>query len=80
MVMSNSASTTFQRIFRQPIKTYNMSKLKFSDGEEFDLSGPLRVILRADGFYVLGENMMMAVNTLKEGIEYINNKKFKKSK
>jgi hypothetical protein len=54
-----------------------MSKLKFSDGEEFDLSGPLRVELRADGFYVLGENMMMAVNTLKEGIEYINNKKQK---
>lgn len=52
-----------------------MSLLKFSDGEEFDLSGPLRVVLRADGFYVLGENMMMAVNTLKEGIEYINNKK-----
>ena len=57
-----------------------MSKLKFRDGEEFDLSGPLRVILRADGFYVLGENMMMAVNTLKEGIEYINSKKSKKSK
>jgi hypothetical protein len=29
---------------------------------------------------VLGENMMMAVNTLKEGIEYINSKKSKKSK
>lgn len=49
-----------------------MSVLKFSDGEEFDLSGPLRIELRADGFYVLGENMMMAVDTLKEGIEYIN--------
>jgi hypothetical protein len=54
-----------------------MSILKFSDGEQFDLSGPLRVELRADGFYVLGENMMIAVNTLKEGIEYINNKKQK---
>jgi hypothetical protein len=49
-----------------------MSKLKFNDGEEFDLSGPLRVELRYDGYYVLGENMMMAVNTLKDGIEYIN--------
>lgn len=28
-------------------KAINMSKLKFSDGEEFDLSGPLRVELRA---------------------------------
>jgi hypothetical protein len=51
-----------------------MSILKFSDGEQFDLSGPLRVELRADGFYVLGENMMVAVDTLKEGIEYINKK------
>ena len=75
----SQASIVSERIFRQP-KRYNMSILKFSDGEEFDLSGPLRVELRADGFYVLGENMMMAVNTLKEGIEYINSKKSKKSK
>ena len=73
--MSNSASTTFQRIFRQPIKTYNMSKLKFSDGEEFDLSGPLRVELRSDGYYVLGENMMVAVDTLEKGIKMIADKK-----
>jgi len=51
-----------------------MSKLKFSDGEEFDLSGPLRVILRADGFYVLGENMMVAVDTLEKGIKMIADK------
>jgi len=52
-----------------------MSKLKFSDGEEFDLSGPLRVVLRADGFYVLGENMMVAVDTLEKGIKMIADKK-----
>jgi hypothetical protein len=52
-----------------------MSILKFSDGEEFDLSGPLRVELRVDGYYVLGENIMFAVNTLEEGLKYINNKK-----
>lgn len=72
----SQASIISKRIFRQP-KRYNMSKLKFSDGEEFDLSGPLRVELRADGYYVLGENMMMAVNTLEEGLTYINNKKQK---
>jgi len=48
-----------------------MSMLKFSDGMEFDLSGPLRVELRSDGYYVLGQNMMMAVNTFEEGQEYI---------
>jgi hypothetical protein len=52
-----------------------MSKLKFSDGEEFDLSGPLRVELRYDGYYVLGENIMVAVDTLEDGLKYINAKK-----
>lgn len=52
-----------------------MSKLKFSDGEEFDLSGPLRVELRSDGYYVLGQNMMMAVNTFEEGQEYVSKNK-----
>jgi len=48
-----------------------MSQLKFSDGEEFDLNGPLRVELRSDGYYVLGQGMMMAVDTFDEGQEYI---------
>ena len=52
-----------------------MSKLKFSDGEEFDLSGPLRVELRSDGYYVLGQNMMMAVNTFEEGQKYVSKSK-----
>ena len=46
-----------------------MSKLTFSDGETFDLSGQLRVELRSDGWYVLGQGTMMAVNTLQEGLE-----------
>lgn len=52
-----------------------MSKLKFSDGETFDLSGPLRVELRSDGYYVLGQGMMMAVNTFEEGQEYVSKSK-----
>jgi len=48
-----------------------MSKLKFSDGEEFDLSGPLRVEERSDGWYVLGENRMMAVASQSEGLKLI---------
>jgi len=38
-----------------------MSTLKFSDGEEFDLSGTLRMEERADGWYVLGNNRMTPV-------------------
>lgn len=41
-----------------------MSQLEFSDGMTFDLSGPLRVELRSDGYYVLGQGMMMAEDTL----------------
>ena len=48
-----------------------MSKLTFTDGETFDLSGPLRLEKRADGWYVLGENRMMAVNDVSEGKKYI---------
>jgi hypothetical protein len=50
-----------------------MSKLKFSDGEEFDLSGPLRTEERSDGWYVLGNNKMMAVNSKSEGLKLIDN-------
>jgi hypothetical protein len=52
-----------------------MSKLTFSDGETFDLSGELRVELRNDGWYVLGQGTMMAVNTYQEGLEWISRKK-----
>ena len=52
-------------------KLKRMSKLKFSDGEEFDLSGPLRIEERSDGWYVLGENKMMAVASQSEGLKLI---------
>jgi hypothetical protein len=48
-----------------------MSILKFNDGEEFDLGGPLRVEERSDGWYVLGDNKMMAVNSQSEGLKLI---------
>jgi hypothetical protein len=51
-----------------------MSQLKFSDGETFNLNGPLRVELRSDGYYVLGQNMMMAVDTLEQGQKVIADK------
>ena len=51
-----------------------MSQLKFSDGETFNLSGPLRVELRSDGYYVVGQGMMMAVDTLEQGQKVIADK------
>jgi hypothetical protein len=49
-----------------------MTTLKFSDGEEFDLSGSLRKEHRIDGWYVLGENKLIPVKDEKEADEYIN--------
>ena len=51
-----------------------MSQLKFSDGITFNLSGPLRVELRSDGYYVVGQGMMMAVDTLEQGQKVIADK------
>ena len=49
-----------------------MTILKFSDGEEFDLSGSLRKEHRTDDLYVLGENRMIPVKDEQEADEYIS--------
>jgi hypothetical protein len=49
-----------------------MSTLRFSDGMEFDLSGPLRIEERSDGFYVVGEGFMCAVKDPAEGEAFIS--------
>jgi hypothetical protein len=49
-----------------------MATLKFSDGEEFDLSGSYRKENRADGWYVLGKNKLIPVKNEKEADEYIS--------
>ena len=51
-----------------------MSQLKFSDGMTFNLSGSLRVELRSDCYYVVGQGMMMAVDTLEQGQKVIADK------
>jgi hypothetical protein len=48
-----------------------MTTLRFSDGEEFDLSGTLRKDHRIDGWYVLGENKLIPVKDEQEADEYI---------
>ena len=50
-----------------------MSKLKFTDGEEFDTSGPLRKEERYDGWYVLGNNMLIPMRDEKTADEYLDN-------
>lgn len=45
--------------------------LLFDDGETFDTSGPLRVELRDDGWYVMGEGKLIPVASQSEGINLI---------
>jgi len=49
-----------------------MTILKFADDEEFDLSGSLRKECRKDGWYVVGENMLIPVKDDHDADEYIN--------
>ena len=55
--------------------------LKFSDGMEFDTSGPLRIESRSDGLYVVGKGCLIPVNSYEEAEEIIKrDKSEKKSK
>ena len=54
------------------INNYNMSKLTFTDGQTFDLSGPLRLEERYDGWYVLGNNKMIPVSSQDAGRRLID--------
>lgn len=46
--------------------------LRFNDGMEFDTSGALRLEKRSDGWYVIGEGFLMAVDSPGEGLEIID--------
>lgn len=54
--------------------------LRFSDGEEFDTGGELRIEARRDGLYVLGGGMMIPVESREEGQQLIRELTAKKSK
>jgi hypothetical protein len=48
-----------------------MGKLKFSDGEEFDTSGPIRKEERSDGWYVIGQDKLIPVKDEMEADDII---------
>lgn len=48
-----------------------MSKLTFSDGVSFDLDRPIHAELREDGWYVVGNGFMMAVESQEEAWQVI---------
>jgi hypothetical protein len=51
--------------------------LKFTDGETFDTSGELRKEKRYDGWYVLGQGMLIPVQDEEEADKVINSRKNK---
>ncbi len=50
-----------------------MSALHFNDGMSFDTSGPLRISVRRDGMYVVGEGMLVPVRDEREARQLIEN-------
>ena len=59
-----------------------MSNIHFTDGMSFNLQGPLRIIKRSDGFYVVGKGMLCPVENREDGeclIEDLRNKRAKSS-
>ena len=53
--------------------TFKAESLRFSDGVEFDTSGELRPEYRFDGWYVVGQGMLIPVSSEEEALEYIRN-------
>ena len=45
--------------------------LRFNDGVEIDMEGPLRLLKLEDGYYVVGEGMCIPVEGVQEGINLI---------
>ena len=50
-----------------------MSSLRFTDGMSFDMSGQLRLTLRSDGMYVVGQGLLVPVRDEEEGRQLIEN-------
>jgi len=49
----------------------NKRTLRFTDGMEFNVGGPLRVEHRRDGWYVVGNGLLMPVDSREEGEAFI---------
>ncbi len=54
-----------------------MTKLKFTDGIQFDTAGKLRTEKRDDGFYVVGQGVLIPAKDRKEAeriIKHLNSR------
>jgi len=74
-VVKNLVVSILFRIFVTDKTTKTMSILKFSDGEEFDTSVELQLTLRNDGWYVIGNGLLIPVRDLDEGRKELKRQK-----
>ena len=74
-VVKNLVVSILFRIFVTDKTTKTMSILKFSDGEEFDTSVELQLTLRKDGWYVIGNGLLIPVRDLEEGRKELKRQK-----
>jgi hypothetical protein len=51
--------------------------IKFSDGMTFDTSGPMRIVSKRDGLYVVGNNWLIPIETREEGEKIIDKERAK---
>ena len=51
-----------------------MSTLKFSDGMSFNTDTPIHLETRSDGLYIVGNGMLIPVNSMEEANKYLNQK------
>ena len=65
------------RIFVTDKTTKTMSILRFSDGEEFDTSVELQLYLGKDGWYVIGNGLLIPVPNINEGRKELKRQKEK---
>ena len=55
-------------------------EIQFDDGVAFDVDGPYRVEQRSDGYYVVGQRMLLPVASREEGEMWIALMKIVESK
>ena len=48
-----------------------MTTLRFNDGVSIETSGPLRIVLLKDGYYIVGEGYLIPVDSRAEGEQTI---------
>ena len=62
---------TIGQILDKSDKRSKPMPLTFSDGMTFDTSGPLRIVQKYDGLYVVGEGIMFPIEDREEGEKVI---------